>query len=213
MRRDRHQPAGHEAAAVRSRPGCGQPKARMHCSATHSSSLTAHPSTYILGQDTCTPASLHAMQHQESCAAQWTHYPLIHVCLHQLIVLILSLCTFVFYCVPTSAIWCSDPHCSQRDIPADKYSNAFLGYGPEETNFAGMFALPLLLAVRVVCGVWYALCHSLCCSLCITRLRRTWYCLPHTRAVAAATSAVSDAYSKAFKNYTTKKLCQICHSV
>jgi lactoylglutathione lyase len=25
----------------------------------------------------------------------------------------------------------------QRDIPADKYSNAFLGYGPEETNFAG----------------------------------------------------------------------------
>lgn len=23
-----------------------------------------------------------------------------------------------------------------RDIPADKYSNAFLGYGPEETNFA-----------------------------------------------------------------------------
>lgn len=25
----------------------------------------------------------------------------------------------------------------QRDIPQDKYSNAFLGYGPEETNFAG----------------------------------------------------------------------------
>jgi catechol 2,3-dioxygenase-like lactoylglutathione lyase family enzyme len=24
----------------------------------------------------------------------------------------------------------------QRDIPQDKYSNAFLGYGPEETNFA-----------------------------------------------------------------------------
>lgn len=24
-----------------------------------------------------------------------------------------------------------------RDIPEDKYSNAFLGYGPEETNFAG----------------------------------------------------------------------------
>ena len=25
----------------------------------------------------------------------------------------------------------------QRDIPEDKYSNAFLGYGPETTNFAG----------------------------------------------------------------------------
>lgn len=24
----------------------------------------------------------------------------------------------------------------QRDIPEDKYSNAFLGYGGEETNFA-----------------------------------------------------------------------------
>jgi catechol 2,3-dioxygenase-like lactoylglutathione lyase family enzyme len=24
----------------------------------------------------------------------------------------------------------------QRDIPQDKYSNAFLGYGSEETNFA-----------------------------------------------------------------------------
>jgi lactoylglutathione lyase len=23
-----------------------------------------------------------------------------------------------------------------RDIPDDKYSNAFLGYGPEETHFA-----------------------------------------------------------------------------
>jgi lactoylglutathione lyase len=26
----------------------------------------------------------------------------------------------------------------QRDIPEDKYSNAFLGYGPETTNFAGV---------------------------------------------------------------------------
>jgi lactoylglutathione lyase len=25
----------------------------------------------------------------------------------------------------------------QRDIPDEKYSNAFLGYGGEETNFAG----------------------------------------------------------------------------
>lgn len=25
----------------------------------------------------------------------------------------------------------------QRDIPEDKYSNAFLGYGGEDTNFAG----------------------------------------------------------------------------
>lgn len=24
----------------------------------------------------------------------------------------------------------------KRDIPEEKYTNAFLGYGPEETNFA-----------------------------------------------------------------------------
>jgi len=28
----------------------------------------------------------------------------------------------------------------QRDIPEDKYSNAFLGYGHETTNFAGTTA-------------------------------------------------------------------------
>jgi lactoylglutathione lyase len=27
----------------------------------------------------------------------------------------------------------------QRDIPEDKYSNAFLGYGPETSNFAGLW--------------------------------------------------------------------------
>jgi catechol 2,3-dioxygenase-like lactoylglutathione lyase family enzyme len=35
----------------------------------------------------------------------------------------------------------------QRDIPEDKYSNAFLGYGPETTNFAGKLPLVDLFVI------------------------------------------------------------------
>jgi hypothetical protein len=52
---------------------------------------------------------------------------------------------------------CDSPRCytecfgmkllRKRDVPADKYTNAFLGYGPEDSNFAleltySMFTLP-----------------------------------------------------------------------
>jgi hypothetical protein len=46
----------------------------------------------------------------------------------------------------------------KRDVPADKYTNAFLGYGPEDSNFAleltySMFTLPTQIYFCMVISI------------------------------------------------------------